>query len=53
METPNSHKNYWPAKGTVTVERDVRFDNETTFSGEKDEGDIPVPGSEEKNEKTA
>ncbi|KAF7334246.1 Transcription factor [Mycena sanguinolenta] len=34
--------------GTVTVERDVRFDDETTFPVEKDEGDIPVPGSEGK-----
>jgi transposase InsO family protein len=25
VETPDGHKIYWPSKGTVTVERDVRF----------------------------
>ncbi|KAF7350699.1 Transcription factor [Mycena sanguinolenta] len=28
METPDSHKIYWASKGTITVERDVRFDDE-------------------------
>ncbi|KAF7333659.1 Transcription factor [Mycena sanguinolenta] len=53
IETPDSHRIYWPTKGTVTVERDVRFDDETTFPVEKDEGDIPVPGSEGKEGKSA
>jgi hypothetical protein len=53
VETPDGHKIYWPSKGTVTIERDVRFNDETTFAGEKDEGEIPVPGSDEKGEKPA
>ncbi|KAF7324328.1 Transcription factor [Mycena sanguinolenta] len=53
IKTPDSHRIYWPTKGTVTVERDVRFDDETTFPVEKDEGDIPVPGSEGKEGKSA
>jgi hypothetical protein len=52
METPDSHKVYWPQKGTVTVERNVRFDGETDFAGEKDESNVSVLSSEEK-EKTA
>ncbi|KAF7337422.1 Transcription factor [Mycena sanguinolenta] len=53
METPDSHKIYWPSKGSITVERDVRFDDEAVFAGERVEGDIPVPGAEENKEKPA
>jgi hypothetical protein len=31
---PDGHKVYWPATGTVTVERDVRFEDEMSFGGE-------------------
>jgi hypothetical protein len=40
-ETPDGHKVYWPKKHTVTVERNVHFEDGTVFE-EEAPGEVPV-----------
>nr|GAT42892.1 polyprotein [Mycena chlorophos] len=42
-ETPDGHKVYWPKTRTITVERNVRFDDGTVFGEETGEEDVFVP----------
>ncbi|KAF7377884.1 Transcription factor [Mycena sanguinolenta] len=43
METPDSHKIYWPSKGSITVERDVRFDDEAHGSARTSDPNTTTP----------
>ncbi|KAF7368162.1 Transcription factor [Mycena venus] len=55
VETPDGHKVYWPKQRTITVERNVRFEDGTVFGEEtREEIQVEVPtqpktGSDQQN----